>query len=163
MNTTKTVHKINEYQVTKIKKYGWFPMKSNIGDILDNNELFSILKCDSRNYDDCFVIVPFYEPIIIEYWVNSNWCWGGFTGMMLNIPREPCGIGGFWSKLQIKKRTIFSRVSQNAKNGTFFNFKTQKIIFFLLNSPHYVNYSSIFGNNTPILFLFQKISKIFGL
>ena len=33
VNTTKTVQKINEYQVTKIKKYAGFLLKSNIGDI----------------------------------------------------------------------------------------------------------------------------------
>ena len=37
MNTTKTVQKINEYQVTKIKKYAGFLLKSSIGDIWDKN------------------------------------------------------------------------------------------------------------------------------
>ena len=37
MNTTKTVQKINEYQVKKIKKYAGFLLKSSIGDIWDKN------------------------------------------------------------------------------------------------------------------------------
>ena len=37
VNITKTVQKINEYQVTKIKKYAGFLLKSCIGDIWDKN------------------------------------------------------------------------------------------------------------------------------
>ena len=37
MNTTNTVKKINEYQVTKIQKYAGFLLKSNIGDFWAKN------------------------------------------------------------------------------------------------------------------------------
>ena len=37
VNTTKIVQKINEYQVTKIKKYAGFLLKSNIGEVWTKN------------------------------------------------------------------------------------------------------------------------------
>ena len=44
VNTTKTVQKINEYQVTKIKKYAGFLLKSSIGDIWDKNTAATVMK-----------------------------------------------------------------------------------------------------------------------
>ena len=111
--TTKIQKIIHEYKFTKIKKYEWFPMKSNIGDILDKKKWF-----------------------IFCAGLKSNWCLCTCCVMMHIITRKPCGIGGFWTKLQIKKRAIFLRVFQNAKNGPFFDFKTQKmVLFFIKNLP----------------------------
>ena len=83
-----------------------------------------------------------WNPTLAIFWtkkvvhilcgINSNWCLCTCCVMMHIITRKPCGIGGFWTKLQIKKWAIFLRVFQNAKNGPFFDFKTQKMVLFFI-------------------------------
>ena len=43
VNTTETIKNINEYQVTKLIKYAWFPLKSRFGDIFAKNAAVVII------------------------------------------------------------------------------------------------------------------------
>ena len=65
--------------------------------------------------------------------------------MMIHIiPRKSCGIGGFSKKLQIEKWTPTYGVFENAKNGPFFDFKTQKMVLYLYNFFPVMLYPTIF-------------------
>ena len=62
VNTIKTVQKINEYQVTKIKKYAGFLLKSSIGDIWDKNTAATVM----TNKDLHIYILPSnWQPVIL--------------------------------------------------------------------------------------------------
>ena len=50
VNTTKNFKKVNEIQVTKIKKYAWFILKSCFGDILEKNLALLYLLCYMQQF-----------------------------------------------------------------------------------------------------------------
>ena len=75
------------------------------------------------------------------------------------IPRKPCDIGRFWTKLQIKKWAMYQCVFENAKNGPFFDFKTQKMVFFFIQFLHLCDFFLNFSKKISDLIFFSKNFK----
>ena len=109
MNTTKTVQKINEYQVTKIKKYAGFLLKSIIGDIWDKNTAATVI----TNYD-----LHLVTDICCLDVVNINW---------MLITQKEVYYMGFLTALKKSKLRLYSTVVfKDVKKVVFYVFYDKK-------------------------------------